>query len=94
MKFTVYEWAEENGNFRVRFSVASNKLDKLEQYEIFFRFSGEDPQLFMNKLRNYMVSHVSYRDNLKAAKNVLSGYTFSDPTVHYYEIIGESDVTQ
>ena len=92
MKFTVYEWVESNGNFRIKFTVASNKQDRLESYDITIPFTGEDPQLFMSKLRNYMVSHVSYVDNLKAAKNVLGGFTFTDPTVHYYENIGDSDV--
>jgi len=93
MKFTVYEWTEHGGSFTVKFTTASNKLDRSDSYQITIPFNGEDPQLFMNKMRNYMVSHVSYLDNLKAAKNVLRGFSFTDPTIHYYESIGETDVT-
>jgi hypothetical protein len=91
MKFTIFEWTEQDGNFTIKFTVASNQQDRLDAYQITVPFTGEDPQLFMNKLRNYMVSHVSYLDNMKAAKRVLRGFSFTDPTVHYYEDIGENN---
>jgi hypothetical protein len=93
MRFRIVDWKEENSAFIVRFAVASNKDDRLDPYTVVVAFNGEDPQLFMNKLRNHMVSHVAYVDNLKSVKSIMTDFAFTDPTVHYYENIGASDVT-
>jgi hypothetical protein len=93
MRFRIVDWAESEGIFSVRFVVSSNKDDRLESYVVSIPFNGEDPQLFMNKLRNNMVSYVAYLDNMKSVKSVMTDFAFTDPTVHYYEKIGVSDVT-
>jgi hypothetical protein len=40
-----------------------------------------------------MVAHVAKMDNLKAAKRLLSGYSFTEPLVHFYEEIGDRHVS-
>lgn len=93
MRFRIVEWTEDEGNFLVRFVVTSNKGDRLDPYAVMIPFNGEDPQLFMNKLRNHMISHVAYHDNLRSVKSVMTDFAFTDPTVHYYENIGVEDVS-
>jgi hypothetical protein len=93
MKFSIVEWTEDQGSFFVTFTVASNKADRMDTYRTSFVFNGEDPQLFMNKIRNYLISHVSYIDNMKSIKSIMTGFSFTDPTVHYYDNIGVDDVT-
>ncbi len=93
MRFRIVEWEESEGTFTVRFIVTSNKDDRLETYAVIVPYNGEDPQLFMNKLRNHMISYVAYTDNMKSVKSIMTDFAFTDPTVHYYENIGADDVT-
>jgi len=93
-RFSIIEWNElTNGDFSVKFVVSSSAQETIETYTITVPFQGEDPQLFLNKLRNYMISHVSYLDNSKTVKQLMSKFSFTDPTVHYYQHIGESNVS-
>lgn len=94
MKFSILEWEYvEDAGFLVKFSVASNKHDRLDFYQTVVPYKGEDPQLFIMSVRNYLVAHVAKVDNLKSAKRLLSGYSFTEPLVHYYEEVGESHVS-
>jgi hypothetical protein len=94
MKFSILEWEYiEDAGFLIKYSVASNQHDRLDFYQTVVPYKGEDPQLFIMTARNYMVAHVAKMDNLKAAKRLLSGYSFTEPLVHFYEEIGDRHVS-
>jgi hypothetical protein len=93
MKFTVLEWEYvEDAGFLIKFTVASNKEDRAEVYTVPVSYKGEDPQLFMMTVRNHMIAQVVKTDNLKAAKRLLSGFTFTEPVIHYHEEVGDNNV--
>lgn len=94
MKFTILEWEYvEDAGFLIKFTVASNKDDRADIYTVPVSFKGEDPQLFLMTVRNHMIAQVAKINNLKAAKRLLSGYSFTEPTVHYHEHVGEDNVS-
>ncbi len=84
LRYTVVEYREqEDGSFYVRYAIKHPAEDNLEFHEILIPYSGEEPQLFLNKLRNFMIAQLAFVHNKRQVQSAMKNFSFTDPTINF-----------
>jgi hypothetical protein len=92
LRYTVVEYREqEDGSFYVRYAVKHQSMEDFEFHEILIPYNGEEPQLFLNKLRNFMIAQLAFIHNKRQVQSAMKNFAFSDPTIDF--TLGVKDVT-
>ena len=82
-RYAFVEYTENgDGTFHVRYTV-TEAAEKLEFYEVYIPYNGEESQIFLSKLRNFMVAQVAFEHNKRTILKAMQKFSFTDPTVNF-----------
>ena len=83
LRYAIISWSvSADGSFFVEFTVNEQGTDSFDRYEVTIPYLGEDAFRFMDKVRQYMVGHVEYLNNLSLIKRRLTNYRFTEPKIN------------
>lgn len=82
-RYAVVEYADQgDGTFGIRYTLTGAD-EKLEFYQVLIPYNGEEPQVFLSKLRNFMVAQVAFEYNKRAVMKAMQNFSFTDPTINF-----------
>jgi hypothetical protein len=82
-RYAVVEYSEmPDGSLSVRYTVTGAE-EKLEFYQVYIPYNGEESQVFLSKLRNFMVAQVAFEHNKRTILKAMQNFSFTDPTINF-----------
>lgn len=82
-RYAVVEYTEiGDGTICVKYTVTEAE-EKLAFYQVYVPYNGEESQVFLSKLRNFMVAQVAFEHNKRIILKAMQNFSFTDPTINF-----------